>query len=361
VIPASPPAITFAGSGINRRAELRGRGAELAAAFAGPAAAFVPVRDSLCWLGDDGAVTCGARELGDALPALAATIFLGELAGRSLFAVPLDSGTPPPPLAGGAFVGLREVVARVGAADAALLAYARAMAIWQQRHRFCGSCGAPNEPRDAGFVMACTASDGVHRSFPRLDPAVIVLVHRGEECLLGRQASWPEGRFSTVAGFVEPGETLEDAVAREVHEETNVRIGATRYVASQPWPFPAALMIGYHAEATGGELRFNDGELVEARWFTRSALRGGAAQLPPRASIAWQLIAAWCDAAPGPPLASLGLDSACSCATRCAGGIPLSGGATLPPAGTVSLAPHVPCRHRLEQPSALPVAHRGQP
>lgn len=309
MIPASPPAITFAGSGINRRAELRGRSDALATAFTDPAAAFVPVRDSLCWLGDDGAVTCEARELGAGLPALPATIFLGERAGRSLFALPLAGETPPPILAGGTFVGLREVVARVSAADAALLAYARAMAIWQQRHRYCGTCGAGNEPREGGFVMACTATDGVHRSFPRLDPAVIVLVHRGEECLLGRQASWPEGRFSTVAGFVEPGETLEEAVAREVLEETNVRVGATRYLASQPWPFPAALMIGYHAEATGGELRFNDGELVEARWFTRSQLRAGAAQLPPRASIAWQLIAAWCDAAPGPRLATLGLDS----------------------------------------------------
>jgi NAD+ diphosphatase len=310
VTPASPSPITFAGSGIDRRAELRLRPEALAAAYADPATAFVPVRDSLCWLGSDGAVTCRAGELGDCLPALPAAIFLGELAGRSLFAAPLAGDAPPDLPTGGVFVGLRDIVARASAADSALLAYARAMAIWQQRHRYCGTCGATNEPREGGFVMACTASDGLHRSFPRLDPAVIVLVHRGDECLLGRQASWPEGRFSTVAGFVEPGETLEDAVAREVREETNVRIGMTRYLASQPWPFPAALMIGYHAEATGGELRFNDGELVEARWFTRAQLRGGAALLPPRASIAWQLIAAWCDATPGPRLATLGLDSA---------------------------------------------------
>jgi NAD+ diphosphatase len=95
-----------------------------------------------------------------------------------------------------------------------------------------------------------------------------------------------------------------------VHEETNVRVGAMRYLGSQPWPFPAALMIGYHAEATGGELRFNDGELVEARWVTRAELRAGAVRLPPQASIAFRLIAAWCDAEPGPPLATLGLDSA---------------------------------------------------
>jgi NAD+ diphosphatase len=309
VIAHGSPPITFAGSGIDRQAGLRLRPDALAAALADPAAGFVPVRDSLCWLGPDAAVTCSAAALAPRSPSPATAVFLGQRAGRPLFAVALDDDEAPAGLAGGRFAGLREVVAEVGADAAALLAYARAMVIWQQRHRFCGTCGAPAAPRDGGFVMACTAQEA-HRSFPRLDPAVIVLVHRGEQCLLGRQGTWPEGRFSTVAGFVEPGETLEEAVAREVHEETNVRVGALRYLGSQPWPFPAALMIGYHAEATGGELRFNDGELVEARWCTRAEVRAGAVRLPPRASIAFQLIAAWCDEAPGPRLATLGLDSA---------------------------------------------------
>ncbi len=302
-----PAPVAFAGAGLHRRAEWRTQPERLAAALAAPDTGFVPVWNAQGYLDAAGRIALPRAALGAGLdPALA--IFLGERAGRAFFAVPAAGPAPPAGLAASDFTGLRELVARVPAADAALAAYARAMVLWQQRHRFCGTCGAPALPRDGGFVMACAADD-THRSFPRLDPAVIVLVTRGDECLLGRQASWPEGRFSTVAGFVEPGETLEDAVAREVHEETNIRVGRCEYRGSQPWPFPAALMLGFHAEATGGELRFNDGELVEARWLTRAAIAAGAVHLPPRVSIAFALIAAWYDAAGGPPLASLGLDS----------------------------------------------------
>ena len=126
--------------------------------------------------------------------------------------------------------------------------------------------------------------------FPRTDPAIIVLVADGDRCVLGRQSSWPEGRYSTIAGFVEPGESLEDAVRREVYEETNIRVGNVAYHSSQPWPFPAALMLGFVAEATSDDIRLNDGELEDARWFTRDELRSGDVGLPFQISIARRLV-----------------------------------------------------------------------
>jgi NAD+ diphosphatase len=155
--------------------------------------------------------------------------------------------------------------------------------------------------------MACTDQSCGHRSFPRLDPAIIVLVQHEEACLLGRQPSWPEDRFSTLAGFVEPGESLEDAVRREVHEETNVRVSNCRYLASQPWPFPAALMIGFHADANNTALRYNDGELAEARWLTRAQIKAREVTLPPPTSVAFKLIEAWFDRDGEPGLDELGL------------------------------------------------------
>lgn len=299
----------FTGSGVARRAELRGQPEILAAAWAADSTRFLPVWQSRClWTGEGPG--CPAARLGPALPALDRGIYLGEREGAALFALALEGDSPPAGFADADFIGLRDLVSRVGQADAALLAYARAMVIWQQRHRHCGVCGAPNRPEHGGFIMDCTRADCGHRSFPRLDPAVIVLVHRDDHCLLGRQVRWPEGRFSTIAGFVEPGECLEDAVAREVHEETNIAVGECRYLGSQPWPFPAALMLGFHARARGaGEIRYNDGELAEARWLTRAELAARAVTLPPAESIAFRLIEAWFDQAPGPKLATLGLAS----------------------------------------------------
>ena len=139
--------------------------------------------------------------------------------------------------------------------------------------------------------MRCTKCG--HESFPRIDPAIIVLVSDGERALLGRQASWPPGRYSTIAGFVEPGESLEDAVAREVFEETAVRVQAADYHSSQPWPFPSSLMVGFHASAAPGSTARVSGELEDARWFTREELLGGPPLLPPSQSISYRLITAW--------------------------------------------------------------------
>jgi NAD+ diphosphatase len=188
--------------------------------------------------------------------------------------------------------------------SASLLAYARALSLWKARHRFCGVCGAPNLPMRAGHVMRCSRDECASETFPRLDPAIIVLVSdaSGERALLGRQASWPAGRYSTIAGFVEPGESLEDAVAREVDEETGVHVTDVRYESSQPWPFPSSLMLGFRAVARTREITLRDGELEDARWFTRADIAAGHPALPPAGSISARLIDGWYNAPSGPSL-----------------------------------------------------------
>jgi NAD+ diphosphatase len=179
--------------------------------------------------------------------------------------------------------------------SASLLAYVRALVLWKARHRHCGVCGSPNLPARAGHVMRCTRTGCGTEAFPRLDPAIIVLVTDagGERALLGRQASWPQGRYSTIAGFVEPGESLEDAVIREVEEETGVHVGDVEYVASQPWPFPSSLMLGFRAVARTEDITLRDGELEDARWFTRADIAAGHPALPPPGAISARLIDAW--------------------------------------------------------------------
>jgi NAD+ diphosphatase len=177
--------------------------------------------------------------------------------------------------------------------EAGLLAYARALTIWRSRHEFCGVCGFPTVPERAGHVIRCTNPACGHEFFPRLDPAIIVLVTDGERALLGRQASWPTGRYSTIAGFVEPGESLEDAVVREVMEETAVRVTGVSYHSSQPWPFPSSIMIGFQATAAPGGIVRVSGELEAAAWFTREQINSGQTVVPPSHAISYRLISAW--------------------------------------------------------------------
>lgn len=202
------------------------------------------------------------------------------------------------------FEELRPLAAILDRHEAGLLAYARALAYWQIRHRHCGRCGQPSSPRRAGHVMQCTAIDCGETFFPRIDPAVIVLVNDGERALLGRQSSWPRGRFSTIAGFVEPGESLEDAVAREVAEETGVTLRHVHYHSSQPWPFPSSLMLGFMGEAEETEIKVGC-ELAEAGWFTREDIAQQKVILPPSTSISYRLIETWFDAYDGDPLCRL--------------------------------------------------------
>jgi NAD+ diphosphatase len=167
---------------------------------------------------------------------------------------------------------------------------------WHSRHGFCGVCGSPTLSASAGHVRKCTNPGCGSSHFPRTDPAVIMLAHDGERALLGRQKVWAKGMYSTLAGFVEPGESLEEAVRREVMEETGVAVGEVVYHSSQPWPFPASLMIGFHAEARSGTIDLVDGELEDAGWFTRAELRRFADQgksLPRQDSIARQLVEDW--------------------------------------------------------------------
>jgi NAD+ diphosphatase len=165
--------------------------------------------------------------------------------------------------------------------------------------------GAKTVPAKGGHVLVCTNPACRHEQFPRIDPAIIVLVSDEGRALLGRQASWPVGRYSTIAGFVEPGESLEDAVAREVLEETGVKVDRIEYHSSQPWPFPSSLMLGFTAHAVSDEVHLRDQELEDARWFTRTDLASGSPLLPPRQSISFRLIEHWYDAGADRPLRDL--------------------------------------------------------
>ena len=229
-------------------------------------------------------------------------ILLGEYRGRAVFTTEIETESPPALGDGAEFADLRLAATLLPHDEAGLVAYARAMISFRHRHRFCGSCGAPTRPERNGSVMTCTREACATEFYPRVDPAVIVLVTDGDRVLLGRQAGWPAGRYSTVAGFVEPGESLEDAVRREVFEETGVEVGKMSYESSQPWPFPRSLMLGFRALARTSRVSLGDGELEDARWFDRTDLAQGS-MLPFAQSIAFRLIEEWYDAAAARPLA----------------------------------------------------------
>jgi NAD+ diphosphatase len=223
-------------------------------------------------------------------------VLLGWFKGMRCVLAEVDPHMPFEIPEGAAFEELRALAPGLPADEGGLLAYARALAIWRSRHQYCGVCGAPTVPDRAGHLIRCTREGCRHEFFPRLDPAIIVLVTDGERALLGRQAGWAPGRYSTIAGFVEPGESLEDAVAREVMEETGVRVLASRYDSSQPWPFPSSLMIGFQAEAERGSGIVIGDELEDAQWFTRAQIRSeGLPLVPPSHSISYRLISTWLD------------------------------------------------------------------
>jgi NAD+ diphosphatase len=287
----------FAGPYLDRRVEAREDPQWVAAAWADAATLYILGRGTTALVVGDpprAAPLTRADPLVRAAPAASLTL-LGWFHGARcvLISLPADAAIEPPD--GARFEELRPLSALLPADEAALLAYARALSVWRMRTRHCGVCGAPTTPVRAGHCLVCSNAACAEEFFPRIDPAIIVLVQDGERALLGRQASWPARRYSTVAGFVEPGESLEDAVAREVEEETGVRIVSARYDSSQPWPFPSSLMLGFRAQAVPGSVVRLSGELEDARWFTREQLRAGEALAPPSHSISWRLISGWLD------------------------------------------------------------------
>jgi len=237
-----------------------------------------------------------------ALLAVASTVvFLGSVGTAMHFAVdlsPIEEPQALPPINGsGIFADLRTVGPLLAHDDGALLAYARGLLHWHSRHGFCGVCGSPTESAESGHQRRCTNAACGAQHFPRTDPAVIMLVHDGDRIVLGRQAVWPPGMHSVLAGFVEPGESLEDAVRREVGEEIGVAVDQVRYNSSQPWPFPASIMLGFSARARGTTIQVDPSELETARWYTRAELLASPEnetfRLPRRDSIARRLIADW--------------------------------------------------------------------
>jgi NAD+ diphosphatase len=207
----------------------------------------------------------------------------------ALSAIGLDDGAA-------AFVQLREFKGTLSPDERSTLLYSRALLHWHDTQRFCSRCGSPTVATEAGHVMVCNNPECQHQFFPRSDPATIMLVHRPGFCLLGRQPSWPEDVYSTLAGFVEAGESAEQAVVREVKEESGIEIRNLRFFSTQPWPFPQSLMLGFFAEAVTTEIVIGS-ELADARWFsveeTRSVLARLSARFPHLDTIARRLIRTW--------------------------------------------------------------------
>jgi NAD+ diphosphatase len=227
-------------------------------------------------------------------------LFLGLWKDVAVFALDIEGPADPAdgPLAGlGRFEDLRSIALTLTAGDAAILATAKGVFEWRRRHRHCAVCGAASEAAEGGWKRICPSCNAEH--FPRTDPVVIMLPVNGERCLLGRQAAWPKGVYSALAGFLEPGESIEEACARELSEEAGLKASAVRYHSTQPWPYPSSLMIGLIAQVEDGEATPDQTELDEVRWFTRdeagALIRGelADARAPGAMAIAHQLIKAW--------------------------------------------------------------------
>jgi NAD+ diphosphatase len=299
------PRNILAGPYLDRTAHLRKDPAWFANALADERSRVVPVWNSRNLIVEGEAPRAALLEL-SAVPEAGQNgnelILLGRFRDSEVFAYEFEALEPPQLADATRWEDLRLLASILPAEDAGLLGYARGMVLWRARHRFCGTCGAPTLAAKGGHVLICTNPACRHEQFPRIDPAIIVLVSDGERALLGRQAVWPVGRYSTIAGFVEPGESLEDAVAREVFEETGIDVDRIQYHSSQPWPFPSSLMLGFTAQALTTQIQRRDDELEDAQWFTREDLASGRPLVPPSVSISFRLIEHWFNAGGGKKL-----------------------------------------------------------
>jgi NAD+ diphosphatase len=287
---------------LNREVELRDDAVRVAAILEKPETRLVPLWRGQSLLVPDSkgtlAMYLSPGELHEP-DRIQPPTFLGHDGIRDYFAVSVTDKQKDTILEnspGARFSDLRRASIDMAAKHAGILAYAKALLYWQYRHAFCGVCGMSNKLSSAGHRMLCSNRECARESFPRIDPAIIVLVTHKDACLLGRNAKWASRHFSTLAGFVEPGESLEDAVVREVFEEVQLQLENISYVSSQPWPFPASAMCGFYAEALDRNSGTSD-EVDETRWFTVESLTRAVldneVRLSPPVSIAFRLLADW--------------------------------------------------------------------
>jgi NAD+ diphosphatase len=291
------PGLALSRAVVDRDAGRRTDEAWLAAAWADPASRVVRVRDGRVAVhGDEARLDLDGRpDVPDDR-----RLLLGTHDGVAYLAV-LEDGPDHAVDGGGdehapSYLGLREVGALLDDLEAGLVVHAVSLANWHATHRFCPRCGEPTRVENAGHSRRCVADGSEH--YPRTDPAIITLVLDDDDrLLLGRQNTWPEGRFSTLAGFVEPGESLEAAVRREVREEVGIDVDAVGYLGSQPWPFPSSLMLGFTAHARSTEVTMHDGEIADTRWYTRESMTAdiasGRLHVSPSISISRRLIEHW--------------------------------------------------------------------
>jgi NAD+ diphosphatase len=301
--------IPFAGNPLNRASEKRTDSHWIDSKWRDPSSLVFPMwRLEPFLLGTD--KQAAPAKLGLLRPGIAdslsspdaARIFLGLEGERAIFALDVSAASNPAdegPLAGlGYFCDARTAAQLLSLKEAAIVAQAKALIDWHQRHGFCPRCGTPTRFMDAGYRRLCGKCNAEH--FPRVDPVVIMLASNGDACLVGRGKQFPTGMFSALAGFMEPGETIEEAVQRELMEEASVQVDEVTYFATQPWPFPSSLMIGCFARASSRDVKADENELAEVRWLERTVAREVIAgkpvsgiRLPPPIAIAHHLIKTW--------------------------------------------------------------------
>jgi len=297
--------IPFAGNPLDRASEKRTDSNWIESRWRDPSSLVLPMRRLEPFLlGPEKSTT--PLELGLIKPAVvealadkeAARIFLGLDGDAAVFAIDVPEAAEQALAGLGYFRDARMAASMVPLRDAAIIAQAKALIDWHQRHGFCPRCGSPTTLVDAGYRRLCGKCKAEH--FPRVDPVVIMLATEGEACLVGRGKLFPPGMFSALAGFVEPGETIEEAVRRELMEEASVKIGEVTYYATQPWPFPSSLMIGCFARAESRDVKPDENEIAEVRWIERSTAREliegkqvNGVRVPPPIAIAHHLIKTW--------------------------------------------------------------------